>query len=91
MKNARCFPQGVAVGAGKNRTFQEAQQRIIPVIMPTVLFSGYLVAPTRLPPFLHWIYDLSFFQHAVPAPANISVSAYRFKSGLVAPFLYAAG
>lgn len=64
---------GIAVGS-QSGSFQEAQQLIVPVILPMVLFSGYLVPAADLAPSLHWIYDISFFQHAL---AVLQINQWR--------------
>lgn len=52
---------GVSVGAA-SKDLVEAQNMIIPLLAPLVLFSGYVVPRTQIPDWATPIYKLSFFQ-----------------------------
>ena len=55
---------GIAVGANAT-TFQEAQAAIVPLLVPLILFSGYLIPYAQIPYYFKWLYEASFFQHAI--------------------------
>jgi len=55
---------GIAVGAHAT-TFQEAQAAVVPLLVPLILFSGYLIPYAQIPPYFRFLYEASFFQHAI--------------------------
>jgi len=55
---------GMLVGAVAN-DFQQAQQVIAPLIVPLVLFSGYIIPYSQIPIYFRWLYHASFFQYAL--------------------------
>jgi ABC-type multidrug transport system permease subunit len=40
---------------------------IMPVLMPLMIFSGFLIPFQRIPWFFRWLYHLSFFQYGLNA------------------------
>jgi len=59
---------GAAVGIGVGAfvdTFQDAQAAVVPLLIPLILFSGYLIPYAQIPSYFRFFYDVSFFQHAI--------------------------
>mmetsp|Transcript_17742 Transcript_17742/g.34989 ORF Transcript_17742/g.34989 Transcript_17742/m.34989 type:complete len:669 (-) Transcript_17742:275-2281(-) len=44
---------------------QEAQSKMIPVVMPLLLFCGFLIPYSEIPFYFTWLYYLSPFQYAL--------------------------
>eukprot|EP01065_Artemidia_motanka_P031530 TRINITY_DN3792_c0_g1_i1.p1 TRINITY_DN3792_c0_g1~~TRINITY_DN3792_c0_g1_i1.p1 ORF type:complete len:745 (+),score=248.74 TRINITY_DN3792_c0_g1_i1:47-2281(+) len=54
---------GIAVGATSDDV-REAQQKILPTIVPMLLFSGWVIPYDNIPVFLKWVYWVSMFQYS---------------------------
>ena len=46
------------------RDFQEAQAMVVPVLVPLILFCGYVIPLAQIPPAFKFLYHASFFQYA---------------------------
>eukprot|EP00756_Hemistasia_phaeocysticola_P029706 Hpha_TRINITY_DN16247_c1_g1::TRINITY_DN16247_c1_g1_i1::g.15438::m.15438 len=57
---------GIAVGATSDDV-RQAQQKILPTIVPMLLFSGWVIPYHNIPVFLKWVYWISMFQYAFAA------------------------
>mmetsp|Transcript_6714 Transcript_6714/g.7707 ORF Transcript_6714/g.7707 Transcript_6714/m.7707 type:complete len:633 (+) Transcript_6714:74-1972(+) len=55
---------GYAMGANA-KDIKESQNYFIPVIMPQMLFAGFLIPFDQIPDYFVWIYHISFFQYAM--------------------------
>mmetsp|Transcript_20402 Transcript_20402/g.26463 ORF Transcript_20402/g.26463 Transcript_20402/m.26463 type:complete len:645 (-) Transcript_20402:112-2046(-) len=55
---------GLLIGANA-KDIKEAQGYFIPVIMPQLLFAGFLIPASQIPSYFKWIYHISFFQYAM--------------------------
>jgi hypothetical protein len=45
--------------------YQDAQAAVVPLLVPLILFSGYLIPYAQIPTYFRFLYDMSFFQHAI--------------------------
>jgi len=57
---------GIAVGATSSDV-RQAQQKILPTIVPMLLFSGWVIPYDNIPIFLKWVYWISMFQYSFAA------------------------
>uniref|UniRef100_A0A0G4H7E0 ABC transporter domain-containing protein n=1 Tax=Chromera velia CCMP2878 TaxID=1169474 RepID=A0A0G4H7E0_9ALVE len=55
---------GLAVGALSN-DFKDAQAVVVPILVPLMLFSGYVLPFDSIPSYMKWVYFCSFFQYAL--------------------------
>jgi hypothetical protein len=55
---------GIAVGS-KCDTVDDAPKMILPLLMPMMLFSGFLIPYPEIPFYFRWLYHLSFFQYGL--------------------------
>lgn len=60
---------GVIVGATTS-DIDSARSAIVPTLVPLLIFSGYLIPYSKIPPFFKWAYYASFFQCARAGPAR---------------------
>ena len=59
---------GVALGlaaGSKCDTVDDAPKIVMPLLMPLMLFSGFLIPYNRIPIFFQWLYYVSFFQYGL--------------------------
>jgi len=54
---------GLGIGALVKDFFQ-AQQTVMPTVVPLLLFSGYVIPYNDIPSGLSWLYYVSFFQYS---------------------------
>jgi len=54
---------GVMLGA-TSKDIKDAQSKLLPTIVPMLLFSGYVIPYADIPVFFRWIYYVSIFQWA---------------------------
>uniref|UniRef100_A0A0G4HZB8 ABC transporter domain-containing protein n=1 Tax=Chromera velia CCMP2878 TaxID=1169474 RepID=A0A0G4HZB8_9ALVE len=54
---------GLALGSVAN-DFKDAQQTLLPILVPLFLFSGYVIPYNSIPDYFQWLYWVSFFQYA---------------------------
>mmetsp|Transcript_32796 Transcript_32796/g.81228 ORF Transcript_32796/g.81228 Transcript_32796/m.81228 type:complete len:677 (+) Transcript_32796:126-2156(+) len=54
---------GLMVGCAVNDT-RDAQQVVLPTIVPLMLFSGYMIPYDSIPIYFKWLYHISFFQYS---------------------------
>eukprot|EP00511_Aplanochytrium_stocchinoi_P012552 CAMPEP_0204876000 /NCGR_PEP_ID=MMETSP1348-20121228/47392_1 /ASSEMBLY_ACC=CAM_ASM_000700 /TAXON_ID=215587 /ORGANISM="Aplanochytrium stocchinoi, Strain GSBS06" /LENGTH=635 /DNA_ID=CAMNT_0052032707 /DNA_START=208 /DNA_END=2112 /DNA_ORIENTATION=- len=72
---------GVEIGLliGSNTAdIKEAQGYFIPIIMPQLLFAGFLIPPDQIPVYFKWIYQSSFFQYALSGAIINEFEDYKF-------------
>ncbi|GBG30506.1 ABC transporter G family member 27 [Hondaea fermentalgiana] len=55
---------GLMLGS-TSKNVQDAQSKMIPVVMPLLLFCGFLIPYSEIPYYFTWLYWLSPFQYAL--------------------------
>ncbi len=55
---------GLFIGSQVKDT-QQAQQVVMPTLVPLELFSGYLIPYNKIPDYFLWLYHISFFSYAL--------------------------
>jgi ABC-type multidrug transport system ATPase subunit len=55
---------GLFIGSLVSNT-QQAQQVVMPTLVPLELFSGYIIPYNKIPSYFLWLYNISFFAYAL--------------------------
>ncbi|KAG8466836.1 hypothetical protein KFE25_008215 [Diacronema lutheri] len=80
---------GVLVGALAGDV-DAARSAIVPTLGPLLLFSGFLIPRTLIPPLFKWAYYASFFQYALGALELNELAGARFRADCPAERVLAA-
>jgi ABC-type multidrug transport system ATPase subunit len=68
---------GTALGLGLGaiaKDVMEAQGMVMPILLPLLIFNGYMVPLSEIQPYFQWIYHASFLQYSM---STIIINEYK--------------